>query len=82
MLTAIYIEALLVDEELTDQAWELWNESEIGTYWAMWMRRHIAAASGRKQPLESLNILSGECPLLPNTSHSDANILAILRGCF
>ncbi len=25
MLTEIYIEALLVDEELADQVWELWN---------------------------------------------------------
>ena len=25
MLTEIYIEALLVDEDLADQVWELWN---------------------------------------------------------
>lgn len=25
MLTQIYIEALLVDEDLADQVWELWN---------------------------------------------------------
>ncbi len=25
MLTEIYIEALLVDEELADQVWDLWN---------------------------------------------------------
>jgi len=25
MLTEIYIEALLVDEELADQVWELWD---------------------------------------------------------
>ena len=25
MLTEIYIEALLVDEELADQVWEAWN---------------------------------------------------------
>ena len=25
MLTRIYIEALLVDEELADQVWEAWN---------------------------------------------------------
>ncbi len=28
MLTEIYIEALLVDEELADQVWELWNGGE------------------------------------------------------
>ena len=29
MLTEIYIEALLVDEELADQVWELWHAGLI-----------------------------------------------------
>ena len=29
MLTEIYIEVLLVDEELADQVWEAWNVGEI-----------------------------------------------------
>ncbi len=29
MLTEIYIEALLVDEELADQVWEAWDQREI-----------------------------------------------------
>ena len=29
MLTQIYIEALLVDEELADQVWEAWDRGEI-----------------------------------------------------
>ncbi len=29
MLTEIYIEALLVDEELADQVWESWDAGEI-----------------------------------------------------
>ncbi len=29
MLTEIYIEALLVDEELADQVWEAWVTGEI-----------------------------------------------------
>ena len=29
MLTRIYIEALLVDEELADQVWEAWDKGEI-----------------------------------------------------
>ena len=29
MLTEIYIEALLVDEDLADQVWEAWNIDEI-----------------------------------------------------
>ena len=31
MLTEIYIEALLVDEELADQVWEIWDKEEILT---------------------------------------------------
>ena len=29
MLTEIYIEALLVDEELADQVWEAWDVGKI-----------------------------------------------------
>jgi len=29
MLTELYIEALLVDEELADQVWEAWNAGLI-----------------------------------------------------
>ncbi len=29
MLTEIYIEALLVDEELADQVWDEWDAGEI-----------------------------------------------------
>ena len=29
MLTDIYIEALLIDEELADQVWEAWNQCAI-----------------------------------------------------
>ncbi len=29
MLTEIYIEALLVDEELADQVWEAWDKGEV-----------------------------------------------------
>ncbi len=29
MLAEIYIEALLVDEELADQVWEAWDKGEI-----------------------------------------------------
>jgi len=30
MLTEIYIEALLVDEELADQVWEAWDVHDVG----------------------------------------------------
>ena len=39
MLTEIYIEALLIDEELADQVWEAWDAREIDDLgaWAAWM---------------------------------------------
>ena len=39
MLTEIYIEALLVDEEAADLVWELWNSGVITdevAAWAWW----------------------------------------------
>ena len=32
MLTEIYIEALLVDDELADQVWEVWDKGEISEF--------------------------------------------------
>ena len=40
MLTEIYIEALLVDEELADRIWEAWSAGEIDdqlAWWAWWL---------------------------------------------
>ena len=38
MLTEIYIEALLVDEELADQVWEAWDKGKIDDHvaWIAW----------------------------------------------
>ena len=38
MLTRLYIEALLVDEELADQVWEAWNAGLINNVcaWIAW----------------------------------------------
>ena len=38
MLTEIYIEALLVDENLADQVWEAWAKGEIDDQvaWLSW----------------------------------------------
>ncbi len=40
MLTEIYIEALLVDEDLADQVWEAWDKEEIDDQTAIlaWLR--------------------------------------------
>jgi len=38
MLTELYIEALLVDEELADQVWSIWDQGEIDDClaWIAW----------------------------------------------
>ena len=45
MLTKIYIEALLIDEELADQVWDAWDAGEIDDYGAclLWLLAWIAA---------------------------------------
>ena len=43
MLIEIYIEAILVDEELADQVWEAWNAGEIGGAIAAWAWLQIVA---------------------------------------
>ena len=45
MLTDIYIEALLVNEELADQVWEAWDKGEISDFWAAWAWWTIAASA-------------------------------------
>ena len=42
MLTEIYIEALLVDEETADQVWDLWNVGVIPNDLAAWAWLRIA----------------------------------------
>ena len=39
MLTEIYIEALLIDEELADQVWKAWDKGEIddGAAYFAWL---------------------------------------------
>jgi len=49
MLTEIYIEALLVDEELADQVWEAWDAGEIDnrtTLIAWWLIVFAGTMSG------------------------------------
>ena len=48
MLTRLYVEALLADEDLADQVWELWNVGEIpdGLAAMAWL---ILAASDRQE---------------------------------
>ena len=38
MLTEIYIDALLVDEDLADQVWEVWDKGEVDDQvaWIAW----------------------------------------------
>ena len=45
MLTEIYIEALLADEVLADQVWELWNAGVITDDLAVWAWSILARTS-------------------------------------
>ncbi len=47
MLTEIYIEALLVDEELADQVWEAWDAGEVSDLTACLAWMLIADCFGR-----------------------------------
>jgi len=55
MITEIYIEALLVGEDLADQVGEAWNAGEIddsATAWAWWLIRDrlLMTQSGYHSP--------------------------------
>ncbi len=45
MLTEIYIEALLVDEELADQVWEAWDKAEIDDQMAWFPWRWVVGTN-------------------------------------
>jgi len=49
LLTEIYIEALLVDEELADQFWEAWFADETSTETASMMWWWLIAAGAGEQ---------------------------------
>ncbi len=53
MLTEIYIEALLIDEELADQVSGLWDKGEIDDQvtWLVWWLIAKRPLSARKRPL-------------------------------
>ncbi len=52
MLTEIYIEALLVNEELADQVWEAWDKGEIDNLRALraWWRIVVSATHKLRPP--------------------------------
>ncbi len=62
MLTAIYIEALLGDEELADQVWEVWDAGEIDDRVACILRIVIAVLNVRRGPERTAN---NQLELLP-----------------
>ena len=50
MLVEIYIEALLVDEELADQVWEAWDAGEIDDLAACIVWVNLARSETRGLP--------------------------------
>ncbi len=57
MLTEIYIEALLVDDDLADQVWEVWDAGEIDDL----LLRLSVPASGPEQTF-ALEVSPGLAP--------------------
>ena len=53
MLTELYIEALLVDEELADTVWEAWNRGELGDFLASSVWLWIAYNDDKEQEEKS-----------------------------
>ncbi len=45
MLTRLYIEALLSDEEAADEVWEAWDAGEISDFWVAWGWWRLISAS-------------------------------------
>ena len=56
MLTEIYIEALLVDEELADQVWDMWNAGVITDDLAAWAWWRIRQGSGNELVLRVMKV--------------------------
>ena len=67
MLTEIYIEALLVDEELADQVWQASDKGEIEDSVAIWVWWTVAQRLlyPRKRPVRSASVDASELPLCP-----------------
>ncbi len=53
MLTEIYIEALLVDEGLADQVWEVWHSRQSSDFAASCMWLWIAYNGDKEQEEKS-----------------------------
>ena len=64
MLTEIYIEALLVDEEMADQVWELWDAGLVSDILAAWAWWRIANPHEFESPLSlpSIQLQSSQRP--------------------
>ena len=55
MLTEIYIEAILVNEELADLVWEAWNKGEIDDSIACIAWMIIARKNAGRRPERTMN---------------------------
>ena len=62
MLCRMYVEALLVDEDLADQVWEAWDKGEIDDRVACILRIVIAVLNVRRRPERTAN---NQLELLP-----------------
>ncbi len=86
MLTEIYIEALLVNEDLADQVWEEWDKGEISDFWAAWAWWTIAqnklegSLCAQKRKLDGDNLHSLRFRLVHSTMETKAAMQPIFWG--
>ena len=57
MLTELYIEALLVDEELADQVWELWDVGVISEELAVIAWLLLASRTAALHPKAAIDLI-------------------------
>jgi len=60
MLAEIYIEALLIDEELADQVWEAWDKGEIDDQlaWLAWLGWWLTTINAKQTDQSSTTLRS------------------------
>ena len=75
MLVELYIEALLVDEDLADQVWELWNAGIVNDDLALCLWAAIVVSGSRKGKI-GLNVIG------TNSKSHYLHSLGFVPSCF
>ncbi len=80
MLTEVYIEALLVDEELADQVWQAWSTEDIDDATAFLMWLIVARLPPDKAHRIAVNPISDIGPRVASERYNDIKVELVRRG--